>query len=124
VGGGSVEYNVKRERQPLRFTHQSAGSLMQLHLGGHLGWYDSQKRSWLEIDLPETTTLSDIVQRLGVPLDEIAIATVNGQVVSLKEAHVSDDDRVELYPPVGGGSCLAGARFAGQQAGTGEQAGG
>jgi molybdopterin converting factor small subunit len=34
---------------------------------------------------------------------EIAIATVNRVAVALENAQVSDGDRVELFPPVGGG---------------------
>lgn len=78
---------------------------MQVHLAGHLSWYDAQKRSWLELDLAETMSLSELVRRLGVPIEEIAIAVVNGHAVSPAEARVSDSDRVELYPPVGGGDC-------------------
>jgi sulfur carrier protein ThiS len=77
---------------------------MRVYLAGHLSWYDSQKRSWLEIDLPETTSLAGVVRRLGVPLAEIAVAVVNGQAISPEDAWVSGDDRVELYPPAGGGS--------------------
>ncbi len=76
---------------------------MRLHLGGHLSWYDSQKRSWLELSLSEPVTLIELVRQLDLPLGEIAISAVNGQVVSLEEARVSDGDRVELYPPIGGG---------------------
>jgi sulfur carrier protein ThiS len=77
---------------------------MRLHLGGHLSWYDPQKRSWLELSLSEPVALIELVCQLELPVGEIAISAVNGQVVSLEEARVSDGDRVELYPPIGGGS--------------------
>lgn len=76
---------------------------MRLHLGGHLNWYDPQRRSWLDLPLSETTSLVELVHRLGLPLDEIAVVAVNGRAVSLDDAQVSNGDRVELYPPVGGG---------------------
>ncbi len=76
---------------------------MRLHLGGHLSWYDQQKRSWLELSLSEPVALIELVRQLELPVGEIAISAVNGQVVSLEEARVSDGDRVELYPPIGGG---------------------
>jgi len=76
---------------------------VRLHLGGHLSWYDSQKRSWLEIRLSEPTSLLVLLEHLRVPVAEIAIATVNRTAVTLEDARVTDADRVELFPPVGGG---------------------
>ncbi len=77
---------------------------MHLHLGGHLSWYDPQKRSQFEIQLTEPIQLIELVVQLGVPPAEIAIVAVNGAAVSLEETRVSDTDRVELFPPIGGGS--------------------
>ncbi len=76
---------------------------MQIHLGGHLSWYDPQKRNSLEVSLPQPIPLLELAYRLGLPAAEIAIVVVNGQAVELDQARVSDGDRVELYPPVGGG---------------------
>ncbi len=76
---------------------------MQLHLGGHLSWYDPQKRNSFEVPLPQSVLLLDLARVLGLPAGEIAIVVVNGQAVELDQARVSDSDRVELYPPVGGG---------------------
>ncbi len=76
---------------------------MQIHLGGHLSWYDPQKRNSLEVPLPQPIPLLELAQELGLPAGEIAIVVVNGQAIELEQARVSDGDRVELYPPVGGG---------------------
>ena len=76
---------------------------MRVHLGGHLSWYEPQRRSWLEVDLPEAATLAEVINRLGVPREEIAVGVVNGRVVDLDTTLISATDRVELYPPVGGG---------------------
>jgi len=76
---------------------------MRLHLGGHLSWYDPQKRSWLELAVSEPAALIELVRQLKLPLEEIALTVVNGHAVLLDEACVSDADRVELYPPIGGG---------------------
>ncbi len=76
---------------------------MKLHLGGHLAWYAPQKRSDLEIPVGEPTALSALIAELGVPAGEIAIVAVNGTAIELKDARVRDQDRVELYPPIGGG---------------------
>ena len=75
-----------------------------MHLGGHLSWYDPQKRSRLEIRLAEPTPLLALLQQLGIPPAEIAVAAVNGAMASVEDAQVSDEDRLELLPPVGGGS--------------------
>ncbi len=78
---------------------------MRVHLGGHLSWYDPGKRSWLGIDLPGPISLADLVRRLGLPPEEIAFAVVNGELALLADgAVVAPGDRVEFYPPVGGGS--------------------
>lgn len=77
---------------------------MRLHLGGHLNWYDPPKRSWLMIQLAEPMLLVELLDRLQVPPGEVALTVVNGRLVSLEDVRVSDGDRVELYPPIGGGS--------------------
>ncbi len=76
---------------------------MRLHLGGHLSWYDPQRRAWLDVPLAGPAALADVIAMLGLPAGEIAVAAVNGQAVELAQARVCDADRVELYPPVGGG---------------------
>jgi sulfur carrier protein ThiS len=77
---------------------------MRLHLGGHLAWYDPQKRSEIQVRVPRATTLADLLRDLDIPVAEIAIAAVNGKAVDLLTARVSDADRVDLFPPIGGGS--------------------
>lgn len=76
---------------------------MHLHLAGHLAWYDTQKRSRLLIQLTQPMVLGDLLRDLGIPIAEIAVVTVNGEAVDVETARVSNADRVELFPPVGGG---------------------
>jgi len=76
---------------------------MRVHLGGHLGWYDPQRRSWLTLAQPEPIALRDLAGRLGVPVAEIAIAVINGQAVELETGVATDGDKVEFFPPLGGG---------------------
>lgn len=76
---------------------------MRLHLGGHLDFYDAQKRTWVDVSLEVPTRLRDVLDQLGVPIGEVAIALVNGRAVEMETAMVSDQDQVTLYPPVGGG---------------------
>lgn len=76
---------------------------MRLHLGSHLSWYVAGKPTQLEIRLQEPVALAALAAQLGLPSAEIAVAAVNGRLVRLEEARVSDGDRVELHPAVGGG---------------------
>ncbi len=76
---------------------------MRVHLGGHLNWYDPEKRAWLELHLPEPIPLLELMQQLHVPPGEVAVAAVNGGLVDVEQGVVADTDRVELFPPVGGG---------------------
>jgi sulfur carrier protein ThiS len=76
---------------------------MELHLAGHLAWYEPQKRSHVQVSVPGSTLLTDLLRDLGIPVAEIAVAAVNGVAVDLQNVRVSDSDRVELFPPVGGG---------------------
>ena len=76
---------------------------MKLHLGGYLSWYEPQRRSWLDIPLAEPAQLLDVVTRLGIPLAEVSLASINGVMVSMSDTRVSDSDEVELHPPLAGG---------------------
>ncbi len=77
---------------------------MRVHLGGHLNWYDAQKRAWLDVHIGDALSLEQLLQQLGVPAEEVGVAALNGSVIELESASVSDADRLELYPPVSGGS--------------------
>lgn len=76
---------------------------MRLHLGGHLNWYEPQKRAWLELPLAAPASLVALLTQLGVPPAEVAIVTINGRLIPLETATVGDPDRVEVYPAIGGG---------------------
>ena len=76
---------------------------MQVHLGGHLAFYDRAKRTRFEMYLADETALLDVIRDLGVPEAEIALVAVNRTVVSLSEARLVDADRLDLYPPMSGG---------------------
>ncbi len=76
---------------------------MRLHLGGHLSWY-VQKKSWVEVRLAQPTRLVNVLEKLGVPMAEIAVGTLNRTpFFSMDDVMVNDGDTVELFPPVGGG---------------------
>jgi len=77
--------------------------MMRVHLGGHLDWYDPQKRSWLDVPVQGPITLLALAERLGVPAAEIAIVTVNRRIAKLETDSAGEGDTVEFFPAVGGG---------------------
>ena len=79
---------------------------MILRLGGHLSFYVPQKAPELELEIPARIPLVELLQRLNVPTDEVALVVINGEQVELKDAYISDQDRVQLFPPIGGGGGL------------------
>ena len=38
---------------------------MRIHLGGHLSWYDSEKRDWVERSQPVPVSLGDLASALA-----------------------------------------------------------
>ena len=68
---------------------------MRLHLGGHLDWYDPQKRAWLDLHLDTPLLLTDLLQQLGIPAGEVAIVAVDRRAVPLEGTTVNDENRVE-----------------------------
>jgi sulfur carrier protein ThiS len=82
---------------------------MRLHLGGHLNWYAPHRQASLVMDLAQPTALAEILKQLNVPAGEVAITVINGRVADLQAAFVSDSDRVEVYPPIGGGGSTCAA---------------
>ena len=76
---------------------------MKLHLGGQFSFYLSGNPRNVELQLDEPVQLSQILVRLGIPVAEIHLVSVNGELVDLQKAWVSQQDEVKLYPPVSGG---------------------
>ena len=76
---------------------------MRLHLGGHLNYFDELKRSEFEIELSQEQKLTDILSGLKIPVGEVFLVVVNGELVTLEDARIQPDNYVQLYPPMGGG---------------------
>ena len=77
---------------------------MRIYLGGDLNFYHPEKKRWLEVEVPNLTLLKDVLDASGIPIAEISLAAVDGEMVDLDEATVSDANEVRLFPPVGGGT--------------------
>ena len=76
---------------------------MRLYLGGFFSFYVPQRPLWLEVKLESPQPLRKILQQQGIPLPEVALTVVNGELVDVEQAVVTDEDEVRLYPPIDGG---------------------
>ncbi len=56
----------------------------------------------LEVELPEGSTLADLVAYLGLPGKLVKTIFVNGRAQEL-DYHLEPGDRVGLFPPIAGG---------------------
>ena len=56
----------------------------------------------MEMDVGETSSVSDIVHLLELPAGEVAIIMINGRGAEL-DSQLSENDTLALFPPVGGG---------------------
>lgn len=55
-----------------------------------------------ELDVEEGETVLSVMQRLGVPRDEVKIIFINGRHVT-DDTTLKEKDRLGLFPAVGGG---------------------
>ncbi len=55
-----------------------------------------------DMDLPEVTTVQNIISSLGIEKSEVAILLINGRDGDFDKELV-EGDTVSLFPPVGGG---------------------
>ena len=76
---------------------------MKLNLGGQLSFYLPGHPRQLEVQLDGPTWLSDVLTNLGIPIAEIYLVAVNGEMVDPQNTLVSQEDEVKLYPAVDGG---------------------
>jgi len=76
---------------------------MKLNLGGQFSLYIPGHPPSVDVKLEKPERLSEVLAGLGIPVADIHLAVVNGQIVEMEEAVVSDQDEVKIFPPVGGG---------------------
>ena len=58
--------------------------------------------SLLEVELPESSTVGDLVAYLTLPREEVRVTFVNGRAQEL-DFLLSPGDQVGIFPAVGGG---------------------
>ena len=76
---------------------------MRIFLGGHLNFYHPKKDKWLAVELEGSTPLADLLNDAGIPLTEVQLVAINGEIVQLQNAVVSEGDEVKVFSAVGGG---------------------
>ena len=76
---------------------------MRLHLGGQFSFYLPEHPHQVELQLEKPVRLSEVLTVLGIPVAEVNLVTVNGELVNPQEVFVSQQDEIKLYPPVSGG---------------------
>jgi sulfur carrier protein ThiS len=60
----------------------------------------------VELEVPDGATPTDVMRRLGMPLDENYLVSLNGEVVVTSERDtrvLAEDDRLAIMPPLKGG---------------------
>ena len=76
---------------------------MRIFLGGHLNFYQPKKDKWLQVHLEQPTRLIEILERAGIPLGEVHLVVVNGELEELQRAIIKPADEVKILTAVGGG---------------------
>ena len=57
----------------------------------------------IDLQLEDGTRLSDLLARLKIPPQAVHLALVNGRAIHNYATPLTENDRVGLFPPVGGG---------------------
>ncbi len=55
-----------------------------------------------DMELPEGSTLADVVRLLNIPVEEAKVTFVNGIIQSM-DWIIQPDDEIGIFPPIGGG---------------------
>jgi molybdopterin converting factor small subunit len=55
-----------------------------------------------ELELPEGTKTTDVIELIGIPESEVALIFINSCHAGL-ETLLKDGDTLAMFPPVGGG---------------------
>ena len=55
-----------------------------------------------EVELPEGAAVTDLMDKLQIPLQDVGIVVVNARSGTFQQK-LQADDRITLIPPIGGG---------------------
>jgi len=78
---------------------------VRVHLWGELGFYGPERQSRFEFHVEREMPLDEALRLMGVPIADVAVTGLNGEVVRLGDPSltVTDADRLDLFPPTSGG---------------------
>jgi molybdopterin converting factor small subunit len=65
-------------------------------------WPDVPAGQVVPVELPEGSTIADLIRRLKIRENEIKVTFVNGRARA-ELCRLKDGDEVGIFPPVGGG---------------------
>lgn len=55
------------------------------------------------VELEDSASLTNLIHKLGIPEGDVHLVIVNGRIIHDRTQGLQNDDRVALFPPVGGG---------------------
>jgi sulfur carrier protein ThiS len=76
---------------------------MILYAGGYLTFYTPDQKPEVERVLTGSVTLRELLSEIGIPVAEVQLAILNGDIVDLEQAYVQNQDVVKIFPGVDGG---------------------
>ena len=75
---------------------------IRVSLESYLDQYAPGDEPKFSLELPDGTTVGEVLRKLGVPLEQAAVLTLGDEAVDLAQT-LKEGDRVTVIPPVAGG---------------------
>ena len=76
---------------------------MKLYAGGYLTFFMPDQQPEITRELAEQVGLCELLMSVGIPTAEVQLVLLNGEIVELENAQVSNRDVVKVFPGVDGG---------------------
>jgi sulfur carrier protein ThiS len=78
-------------------------SFMKLYIGGYLTFFAPDQQSEIDLPLSEGKQLVILLTEMGLPISDVSLVIVNGDIADLHQAWVNPGDMVKIFPAVDGG---------------------
>ena len=75
---------------------------VQVLLYATLRSFGPEGKGDFRMDLPEGSKIIDVINKLGIPVEEVKLSMVNGVLQEVDHV-LAQGDRIGFFPPVGGG---------------------
>jgi sulfur carrier protein ThiS len=76
---------------------------MRLYAGGYLTFYMPEQQPEIEWALSEPVALYELLKVLGIPVAEVQLVIINGEIADIQQAQINNQDVVKAFPGVDGG---------------------